>query len=318
MMLALYGLPGRGKPGICAPPRGFSAVQPDRRITSSGSHPRNGFLRSSTRFSARFSAPAWRCWRSISLPMRCLRPTSPGKAGLCRSRCREHEGPASEAARRAPEEPLPVRLASADVKPRRDIGQEMPGLPHLREGWPEPRRPQSLGRRRPGTGTRSRLQLFRGDEEPERELGRSSSSTSYLTNPRGEVPGTNMTFAGLPRGKRARRRDRLSSTRSPTIRCRCRRWPLLRHRKSRPQRRRRQALRQPRRSPRRRRLPPGCATGCRRSRSAFAGCRTARANCSGSAAVGSAGRHHAACGRPGGAQAAIGAASHGCDGLAVS
>ena len=44
----------------------------------------------------------------------------------------------------------------------------------------------------------------------------------FIINPKGMVPGTNMTFAGIPRGERARRPARLSSTPCPTIPRRCR------------------------------------------------------------------------------------------------
>ena len=47
----------------------------------------------------------------------------------------------------------------------------------------------------------------------------------YLHNPKAMVPGTNMTFAGIPRGDGARRPAHLSSIASPTIRRRCPRRP---------------------------------------------------------------------------------------------
>ena len=47
----------------------------------------------------------------------------------------------------------------------------------------------------------------------------------YLANPKAMVPGTNMSFAGIPRGKRARRPDRLSQQQVGQARRRCRRRP---------------------------------------------------------------------------------------------
>ncbi len=52
----------------------------------------------------------------------------------------------------------------------------------------------------------------------------------FLTNPRGYIPGTAMTFAGLSRRPAARRRDRLSCTRCRTARCRCRKRRRTRRR----------------------------------------------------------------------------------------
>ena len=76
----------------------------------------------------------------------------------------------------------------------------VPSLPHVRKGWPQPGRSQSLGivgRARasePGFNYSAAMKA-KGGTWTFGEL------YAFLANPRGYIPGTNMTFAGLARGQ---------------------------------------------------------------------------------------------------------------------
>ena len=62
----------------------------------------------------------------------------------------EGQAAGHEAAAAAPSEPIEKLLQTASVEKGAAVGEEMRGLPHLREGRPQPRRPESLrDRRRP-------------------------------------------------------------------------------------------------------------------------------------------------------------------------
>ena len=108
--------------------------------------------------------------------------------------------------RRAGSKPAAAERAAAGAarqrrcRPRRGLRQEVRRLPHLRQGRPEPRRPEPLRRRRPPEGIgagfnySAAMKAQKGNWTPE-------DLDHFLTNPKAMVPGTNMTFAGIPRGK---------------------------------------------------------------------------------------------------------------------
>jgi cytochrome c len=98
------------------------------------------------------------------------------------------------------EEPLPVRLASADVKRGESAVKVCQACHTFDKGEPNRVGPNLYGvvgrpkHSEPGFNYSAAMKSQTGDWTPE-ELDK------YLTNPRGVVPGTAMTFAGLPRGK---------------------------------------------------------------------------------------------------------------------
>jgi cytochrome c len=107
-------------------------------------------------------------------------------------------GAASEQA--AAEDPLPVRLASADAKRGENDAKKCQACHTFGKGelnrvgpnlWGVVGRPKHS---EPGFNYSAAMKAQTGNWTPE-ELDK------YLTNPRAAVPGTNMTFAGLPRGK---------------------------------------------------------------------------------------------------------------------
>ena len=131
---------------------------------------------------------------------RALLAAEAGQAGL-RDR---GAGAPGRAARQAgagrPEEPIEKLLASASVGARRNRGQEMRGLPHLRQGRAQPGRPESLRRRRPRP--RASVPGFNYSAAMKAKGGNWTIEelNTFLANPKAMVPGTTMSFAGLPRG----------------------------------------------------------------------------------------------------------------------
>jgi len=98
------------------------------------------------------------------------------------------------------EEPLPQRLAEADVKRGESATKVCQACHTFGKGEPNRVGPNLYGvvgrpkHSEAGFNYSAAMKSQTGDWSPE-ELDK------YLTNPRGVVPGTNMTFAGLPRGK---------------------------------------------------------------------------------------------------------------------
>ena len=106
-------------------------------------------------------------------------------------------GPAEQA---PADEPLPVRLASADVSRGENSAKKCQACHTFGKGEPNRVGPNLwgiVGRQKAseaGFNYSAAMKSQKGNWTPD-ELDK------YLTNPRGVVPGTNMTFAGLPRGK---------------------------------------------------------------------------------------------------------------------
>jgi cytochrome c len=100
----------------------------------------------------------------------------------------------------AAEEPLPQRLAEADVKRGESAVKVCSACHTFGKGEPNRVGPNLYGvvgrpkHSEPGFNYTAAMKGQTGEWTPE-ELDK------YLTNPRGVVPGTAMSFAGLPRGK---------------------------------------------------------------------------------------------------------------------
>ncbi len=116
-------------------------------------------------------------------------PRKPEKPGY-EIAVQEQAGGAGKAAAPAePEVPIATLLASADRRVRRsDAAKQVRRLPHLRQGRPEPGRPESLGHRRPCEGIGSGFQLLRGDEGQGRQLDATTTSTSSSPARRDSFP----------------------------------------------------------------------------------------------------------------------------------
>ena len=115
-----------------------------------------------------------------------VRPSGPA-GGDCR---RRRAGPGAG-------QPLPVLLAERGRQQGPERGQEMRRLPHLRQGRPEQGRPEPLRRRRTSRGLPRGLQLLgrlkaKGGEWTYEEIDK------FIKNPKADVPGTIMAFAGVP------------------------------------------------------------------------------------------------------------------------
>ena len=126
-------------------------------------------------------------------------PEKPAKPGYAIA-VKELGAAEPSAGKKEPEEPMEAMMASASVEKGQADRQAMPGLPYLREGRPQPGRPQSVGHRRPAARLRGGLQLFRRHEGQRRHLDlrralRVPGQSARL------YPGTAMTFAGLARGQ---------------------------------------------------------------------------------------------------------------------
>jgi len=113
----------------------------------------------------------------------------------------KEEGPAGGAGEQAPaEEPLPVRFASADVGRGENAAKKCQACHTFGKGEPNRVGPNLWGvvgrpkASEAGFNYSAAMKSHKGEWTPE-ELD------VYLTNPRAMVPGTNMTFAGIPRGK---------------------------------------------------------------------------------------------------------------------
>jgi cytochrome c len=98
------------------------------------------------------------------------------------------------------EEPLPVRFASADVGRGENSSKKCAACHTFGKGEPNrvgPNLWDVVGRPKAseaGFNYSAAMKSQKGNWTPE-------DLDVYLTNPRGMVPGTNMTFAGIPRGK---------------------------------------------------------------------------------------------------------------------
>jgi cytochrome c len=112
----------------------------------------------------------------------------------------KEETPGKPGEKAPAEEPLPQRLAEADVKRGESITKVCQACHTFGKGEPNRVGPNLYGvvgrpkHSEPGFNYSTAMKSQTGEWTPE-ELDK------YLTNPRGVVPGTNMTFAGLPRGK---------------------------------------------------------------------------------------------------------------------
>jgi cytochrome c len=125
-------------------------------------------------------------------------PHEPEKPGFEIAVKEETSGKPGEAA--PAEEPLPQRLAEADVKRGESATKVCQACHTFGKGEPNRVGPNLYGvvgrpkHSEAGFNYSAAMKAQTGEWTPE-ELDK------YLTNPRGVVPGTNMTFAGLPRGK---------------------------------------------------------------------------------------------------------------------
>lgn len=113
----------------------------------------------------------------------------------------QEEAAAGKPGEAAPaDEPLPVRLASADVKRGETSAKKCQACHTLGKGEPNrvgPNLWDLVGRQKAseaGFNYSAAMKSQKGNWTLD-------DLDKYLTNPRGVVPGTNMTFAGIPRGK---------------------------------------------------------------------------------------------------------------------
>lgn len=126
-------------------------------------------------------------------------PHTPEKPGY-QIAVQEHAAGGKEAAKAPAEEPLPVRLASADVGRGENAAKKCQACHTFGKGEPNRVGPNLWGvvgrpkASEAGFNYSAAMKSQKGNWAFE-DLDR------YLENPKAMVPGTNMTFAGIPRGK---------------------------------------------------------------------------------------------------------------------
>ena len=121
----------------------------------------------------------------------------------------------------------PVRAAAGPPRQGRPgegpgRGQEVPGLPHLREGRAEQGRPEPLRRRRRPEGARARPSTTRPPSRARAATGTSRSSTSSSTTRRAPFPARSWLSPAFRRRTSAPM-SLPTCAASPTVRSRCRR-----------------------------------------------------------------------------------------------
>jgi cytochrome c len=127
-------------------------------------------------------------------------PHAPTKPGYEVAVQEEPAGGAAGGQQAPADEPLPVRLASADVARGETSAKKCVACHTFEKGEPNRVGPNLwgvVGRQKAseaGFNYSAAMKAQKGNWTLE-------DLDKYLTNPRGAVPGTNMTFAGLPRGK---------------------------------------------------------------------------------------------------------------------
>jgi len=127
-------------------------------------------------------------------------PHAPAKPGYEVAVQEEPAGGAAGGQQAPADEPLPVRLASADVARGETSAKKCVACHTFEKGEPNRVGPNLwgvVGRQKAseaGFNYSAAMKAQKGNWTLE-------DLDKYLTNPRGAVPGTNMTFAGLPRGK---------------------------------------------------------------------------------------------------------------------
>ena len=123
---------------------------------------------------------------------------NPEKPGYEIAALEDSHGKPAEAA--VAEEPLPVRFASADMSRGENSAKKCAACHTFGKGEPNRVGPNLWGvvgrpkASEAGFNYSAAMKSQKGNWTPE-------DLDVYLTNPRGMVPGTNMTFAGIPRGK---------------------------------------------------------------------------------------------------------------------
>ena len=131
--------------------------------------------------------------------MRCSRRITPEKPGyeIAVKEDASHGKPGEAA---PAEEPLPVRFASADVGRGENAAKKCAACHTFGKGEPNRVGPNLWGvvgrpkASEAGFNYSAAMKAQKGNWTPE-------DLDVYLTNPKAMVPGTNMTFAGIPRGK---------------------------------------------------------------------------------------------------------------------
>ena len=120
-------------------------------------------------------------------------PEKPGFAIAAKER-RRRQGSGGTA---APSEPIEKLLQTASVEKGQAAAKSLPDLPHLRKERPEPRWSQSLRHRRRPQGRRPRRFNFSAAMKAKGGTWTYDDLNTFLTNPKGFVPGTAMGFAGI-------------------------------------------------------------------------------------------------------------------------
>jgi cytochrome c len=127
-------------------------------------------------------------------------PHTPAKPGYEVAVQEEPAGGATGGEQAPADEPLPVRLASADVARGETSSKKCAACHTFGKGEPNRVGPNLwgvVGRQKAseaGFNYSAAMKAQKGNWTLE-------DLDKYLTNPRAVVPGTNMTFAGIPRGK---------------------------------------------------------------------------------------------------------------------
>ena len=152
----------------------------------------------STRSSVRFSGRAWCCCRSTSRPAPSFHTIRPQKPGYDIA---VPEQAASGAPSPAPaaEEPVAQRLASADVTRGENSAKKCAACHTFGKGEPNRVGPNLygiIGRPKASEAGFNYSAAMKG----QKGNWTFEDLDHYLLNPRTSVPGTNMTFAGIPRG----------------------------------------------------------------------------------------------------------------------
>src|SRR5689334_15005142 len=125
-------------------------------------------------------------------------PLAPAKPGF-EVAVTEHPA-GGEAAKPEADQPIAQLLASADVKKGENSAKKCAACHTFGKGEPNRVGPNLWGivgrpkHSEPGFNYSAAMKSQQGNWTPE-------DLDTYLTNPRGMVPGTNMSFAGIPRGK---------------------------------------------------------------------------------------------------------------------
>ena len=160
---------------LCVAPDGAAPapIPPNSRL---GEPSRDGLLRNQ-QDPGRFAVHAACACSSLNIAAGAMfAPHKPAKPGYEIAVTEQSRRPAAAGAA-APEEPIEKLLATADGRAGRGRGQEVRGLPYLRQGRAEPGRSEPVRRGRARARLACGIQLFGRHEGASPASGRSKTST---------------------------------------------------------------------------------------------------------------------------------------------